>query len=205
MNGNKAPLDATILKFDLIVQLQKVEEKSIPDRVKALKGYLDEKARIYGIAVHDKDFNEDGTRKGLHCHACWEMKKRTRVSTVINQVSKRMGVDTFAVTVERTATFAGAFQYLIHKGKPNKHQYPYDIIVTNLTKEEGDIYMEMSTTTAITFDDLKRIILQCTNMLDVIEMVGVQYYQRYHVTIMDMWNLVHKEEYRLEKASRKEF
>lgn len=205
MNGNKAPLDAVMKNFDVIVQLQKVDEKSIGERLKALKAMLDERAQIYGIALHDKDFNEDGTRKGLHAHACFVLKKRARVSTILNQIGKHMGVDNLAITIERTQNFAGAFQYLIHRNKPNKHQYPLDVIQTNLSKEEIDIYMDMSTTTALTFEDLKKIILTCTDMLDVIQMVGIQYYQKYHITIVDMWNLVHKEEYKLSKASGKEF
>lgn len=177
-----------LTKVSAVISLQNEDLEKAKAHLDILeKDFLSLECETYGAIIHDRDIDDDGKLKTLHIHLCFRLKKRVRKSTLINKVSSLCEVSPFAVTLDGATSFEGCFQYLIHKNDPQKFQYSFDEVRTNLTEGEIDIIMDAKTSVL----DLPLLKAACMNtdcLVDVIEAVGLSTYQHYRATILDVFN-----------------
>lgn len=146
-------------------------------------------ARRYFFALHDLDKHEDGSPKSPHYHCYAEMSDRKRLSTWINQLSKKLQVSPFAISLEKPTSTEGCVQYLIHKKNPEKYQYERNRIVTNCPQDELEIILNAETSET-SFDFFLRVIEESPSLTEVIRKVGIGKYQRWRPVILDLWKAV---------------
>lgn len=185
-------------KINCVVRFPDGSTLSAPKEVKlALKDFeemfLKENAREYGMICHDHDFNDDGSRKILHAHLVFTLKKRVRKATLINRISGFFDVNKPSVVIESYSSFVGSFQYLIHYHDPDKAQYDPSEIVSNFSEDEIASIMEEKSSSLPDFDALYAIVQNAPMLQDVIKNLGIGVYQRYRATILDLWRLTHGE------------
>lgn len=152
---------------------------------------LNESAREYGLMLHDADFNEDGSAKLLHAHMVFTLKHRKRKGTIINDLSKFFEVSKPSIVVESYSSFTGSFQYLVHLHNPEKAQYDANMIITNFSEDEVTSIMEEKASSLPDFEALYAIVQNAPMLQDVIKTLGIGVYQRYRMTILDLWRLTH--------------
>lgn len=184
-----SPITKQIRKVNAVIDFKDYNSDNVKAVFDPLKAYLDVQADVYGFIFHDRDALEDGKMKTYHIHAVFNLKKKKRISTIINDLADACSVGCFAVTVKPMTSFEGSFQYLIHKHDPDKYQYSIDDVITNLAEDERDTILEAEST-SLGFAEIKAICLASCDMLEVIERVGIGTYQHYRATINDIWNLV---------------
>lgn len=185
-------------KINCIVRFPDGSTLNLPKEVKAaLKDfeemYLKENAREYGIICHDRDFNDDGSRKILHAHLVFTLKKRVRKGTLVNRVAGFFQVNKPSVVIESYSSFVGSFQYLIHYHNPDKAQYDSSEIISNFDEDEIASILEEKSSSLPDFEALYAIVQNSPMLQDVIKSVGIGVYQRYRATILDLWRLTHGE------------
>ena len=190
--GAYTNVTSAVTKVNAIVMFDGWHPKDIKARYPKFKAYLDENAKLYGFVLHEMDVLEDGQMKKPHVHACFQLKKRKRLSTVINDLAKVFDVGNLAVTCKKMSTFEGSFQYLIHKNNPEKFHYSIKDVVTNLDDEEIDTVLN-SRSVGLEYEELHAICVGSETMLDVMRVVGLGTYQHYRTAIRDMWDFVQTE------------
>lgn len=178
-----------ITKVNLIVSLgdYKMPHAEMLDM---LVKWLDLNSTLYGAILHDKDVDLEGHQKTDHIHAVFNIPKRKRISTLINEIANACWVSPLAVTVKSYSSFEGSFQYLTHLNNKDKYQYPISDVRTNLSKDELTLVYEASTS-ALDFERLHDICAKSDTLLDVIPQVGLGAYQHYRSAIIDIWRLLH--------------
>ena len=80
----------------------------------------------YAYIVHDRDINEDGEIKKEHCHVMFIFENARE----INSVAKELNIETYRI--ENVKSIKYMARYLIHLDQPEKAQYKYDEITTNI-------------------------------------------------------------------------
>jgi len=94
---------------------------------KVLQGYMAVgRIRHYAWIVHDKDMDGDGKLKEKHIHLLLNLNNAMTVTAVRSLFPD--GQNTLAQVVYDRAC---SFDYLIHKDKPDKYQYPDTDIVAD--------------------------------------------------------------------------
>ena len=176
-----------ITKVNAVIDFKDFDENKVRACFPNLKKYLDDFASVYGFIFHNLDVLPTGTLKTYHIHAVFTLKKRKRISTIINDLANACDVSTFAVTVESMTSFEGSFQYLLHKNNPEKFQYPVSDIVTNMEADEVEVMLD-ARSVGVGFAEIKAICIASTDMLDVIERLGIGVYQHYRATVRDIWD-----------------
>lgn len=100
------------------------ETYSITDALLNMEQYFDEWAYI----VHDRDFNEDGTKKKDHIH--WF--GRASSPRQFQAVSNALGVPVNYIQAPRSEK--GCIRYMIHADNRKKAVYQQEEIVTNMAE-----------------------------------------------------------------------
>ena len=90
-----------ICKVNAIIDFKDFKEDKVKSCFDPLEKYLQENASVYGFIFHNRDVLESGQLKTYHIHACFSLKKRKRISTIINDLSDACNVSGFAVTVKK--------------------------------------------------------------------------------------------------------
>lgn len=178
-----------ITKVNAVIDFKDFKEERVKVSFEPLKKYLDQLCNVYGFIFHNRDVLPSGSLKTYHIHCVFTLKKKKRISTIINDLANACSVDTLAVTVESMTSFEGSFQYLIHQNNPEKYQYAISDVVTNMESDEVDTVLT-ARSVGIGFAEIKAICISSPNLLEVIDRVGIGTYQHYRATIRDIWDLV---------------
>lgn len=157
-----------------------------------MKDFLDPICYRYGFAVHHLDLSNDGDCVNPHIDFVFELNKIARISTMINKLSDLFDVSPFAVTVSKTANFISRFQYLLHRNRPDKYQYPREYLFTNLDSQEADLILG-SKTFCFDFDNLFDVVSKAKYKSEIIAVIGTGVYHHYRNLINDIWNETHSE------------
>lgn len=185
-------ITSQVKKANCIIDFDTFDPKLVRSKFAPLKEYCDTNCNEYGFIFHDRDIIEKtGKVKTYHIHAVLTLKKKKRISTIINSLADVCSVNPMAVTVKKMTSFEGSFQYLTHKNDPDKYQYGLDEVITNLDEDEVDIIMN-ARSAGIGYPELYGICLGADSLLEVIEKVGIGVYQHYRSTIIDIWNLINQ-------------
>ena len=91
---------------------------------------------MFAYIFHDKDTDKDGCLKRRHLHLVLECPTRRRVSYYIKHLAIMFGVERTQVQVEVSNNYDWDIQYLLHKNNPDKYQYCFDDIKTNMPLSE---------------------------------------------------------------------
>lgn len=189
--AKKIAISALIQHVNGIISLKGKESDFIGLVERYLKIILDENANLYGFILHDKDMDEDGRIKTPHIHFVADMKKRIRVSTLINKIAKACDLDTMAITIDKYSSFEGSFQYLIHLNNPSKFHYGIEQVTTNVPEDDIDLILD-ATTTVLDFEVLKGACRQADDILDVIEIIGLSAYKSYRPVVLDVYQAIQR-------------
>lgn len=158
-----------------------------------LKDFFDSLAVVrYGFAIHHLDLANDGDCVNPHIDFVVDLKAYMRISTMINKLAALYDVSPFAVTVSKTVNFQSRFQYVLHRNRPDKYQYPREYLFTNIDPEEADLILN-SHQFAFDFDNLFDVISQARYLSEVISIIGTGVYHHYRNLIMDIWKETHNE------------
>jgi hypothetical protein len=140
----------------------------------------------YFAILHDKDINDDGSIKRAHYHIVLDFSQTgKRLSTVLNLLSDGLACDKNRISCLKVLTAFGAIRYLVHMDDPTKFQYPTTDIVTN---NEATLNLALKIRDINDFDGLMNILVSCDDIVDVIRVIGLETYSRYHYAIDKMYS-----------------
>lgn len=127
-----------------------------------------EKAQSYfehwAWAYHYADVNKDGTPKKRHIHFYGKFTNARSLSTIANTLGVKEN------HIQFVHNWIKAIRYSVHADDPNKHQYSWDEVNTNLNL---DLFKSDSQPD---YDEQIRIILDiiplCTNTYDLVKLAS---------------------------------
>lgn len=144
-------------------------------------------ASMYALNTHMLDVNELGELESPHIHYVAILNKVTRLSTVLNSISKALGVNTFAVTIDKCDTLNGAIRYLCHVDDFDKVQYCAYLVKTSMAFDELRAIFNADNQSSLTSDRLLEIIDNATSKRDILKEIGVYQYRNLRGVINDLW------------------
>lgn len=157
-----------------------------------IQDYFNENCVRWGFCVHDEDLANDGDCVNPHIQFVFDLKKQKRLITVVNDIARVCDVDPLAVTVDRYTSFIASYQYLIHRNRPQKHQYEVERLITNLPDDERDL-MVKSNYFVLDFDNLFELVSNASTETEIIAVIGIGYYRHYRQIIQDIYHETHNE------------
>lgn len=187
--SRKTPLSSQTRKVCIVIRKNKDISKDL------IKQYCDSEFERYAFIEHKGDRKADtGEIEGTHYHIVGDFKSnKTPLTTRLNTICKWFKFDNQnGLEIEQYRTFEGALQYLTHKNQPEKTPHKKEEIITNLDKQDFDIFYEASVGEVITFDFLFSVILNADNIVDVIRELGLNNYRTWRNVVWDMYNEIHK-------------
>lgn len=143
----------------------------------------------WAFILHDMDINEYGEKKTPHYHLYMETEKVTRVSTIINQLAKRLELDTLAISCDKCNSTEGAIQYLIHLNDKDKYQYGLEEVKSNIEIDELSLIMSRPSHTFNADYILYEWEQSDYNLRVFINAIGIERYRLYRNTIRDLIGL----------------
>lgn len=174
---------------NVIISLKNV---NVGNTLERLKEYCNSNYQVYGFIVHDKDVGEDGTPKTPHIHLVGIYRNnRTRLSTTIKEMSENVFVSTLAISIDKASDLNGSFQYLIHKNNESKHQYDIEEIITNLSREELDVYLQRPSN-GVSLEKIIEVITFNQSKIQIMRLLGFEVYARYRNVINDIYYEIHE-------------
>jgi len=182
--SNRTPISSQTTKLDIVIR------KNIVIPINLLEDFCKIHFKKYAFCAHLHDVSPDtGEEEGAHYHIVADCKKnKTPISTRINDIRKFFGFENnFGINIQEYDSFEARFQYLIHKGYPDKTQHKPDEIHHNLTDEEFDCFLNAEIGNVITYDLLITYVMSSSSILEVMKKVGVAKYRTYRNVILDMW------------------
>ena len=174
-------LNTMTKNINVVIMSKSIDLQLMHDIIEDLK----QRAEIYAMILHDKDINDNGECKIKHIHIVYELRTRTRLSTELRYLSKKFSINVNAISIEKMNNFVGSVQYLIHKNDSNKYQYRISDIYTNIDPKELNMYIEMENIT-FSWEYLKEVLAACENVIEIIDMIGLNYYRLYRGVINDI-------------------
>lgn len=166
-----------------------------PDAIFSIKGKIldwlhEEKATRFAYILHDADNRDDGTPKLPHIHIYAEFPcSGRRLGTYLNLMAGSLGINPFAISIERANDPEEVIKYLIHKNAPEKYQYSADEVITNIPKDEFDMIIN-SESVAFTVDYVIDTWKTCGGVMrDFIRIIGIERYRMYRPVIYDILGL----------------
>lgn len=190
----KAPLSSKRKQVSVILGSKLMP---LPNRAKQwyydrLKNYCNENCLSFAFNMHDKDINEDGSKKWLHLHMALVMKKRNKdypkLCTILNELAKECEIDGQSIQIDEMTSENGSIQYLIHKRDPQKAQYEELDVVSSYTQEELHTIMESDCDT-MCVSYLLQVVDDCScNRIEIMQKIGLRYYKEYRNVILDIIN-----------------
>lgn len=180
-------------KINVVISLKEAEQPSA--FLSRLQAHMQVEAEQYAMILHDRDMKDDGTFKTPHIHLVADMKSAKRLSTFLGEIATLLDLNPLAVSIEKYVSFEAALQYLIHKNDTDKYQYSEERIIHNIEKDNFRLYMDCDTKR----DDYGKIIdacYACDTLKDVISMLGLQFFTRYHRAVSITWDCVKTEKFR---------
>lgn len=144
------------------------------------------------FAVHHLDLANDGDCVNPHIDFVFELSQVQRIATMINKISALFDINPFAVTISKTQNFISRFQYVLHRNRPDKYQYPREYLFTNISNDEADLILN-SKTFAFDFENLFAVVSSSKYLSEVIAVIGTGVYHHYRNLIMDIWKETHND------------
>lgn len=181
---NKYPLTTQTTKLFIVIRKNKVISKDL------IKSYCDEFLDSYAFIEHTKDVDPiDAMVIPVHYHIVGNAKKvKTPLSTHLNDIVKFFRFDdSNGIQVDKYDNYISALQYLVHKNNPEKTQHNVDEIITNIPKEQFDLYMTSEQSEIISFDMCYSLCMSSNNIVEVIRAIGFKTYAKYRSTILDIY------------------
>lgn len=167
---------------------------SLEEIINSMDDYFLSFSSRYAFRVHDMDFDAVGNPKTLHIHFVADMKKRQRLSTLLNALSLALDVDPLAVSIQKYTSFEGCFQYLCHRNNPDKVQYCLYLVHSNLPYDEMKLLMKEDVT-ALDMEGLFSIVANASSKTEILSKIGLYYYRLYRGVIFDLWSDLHPYNY----------
>ena len=111
--------------------------------------------------IHDRDTNEDGTPKLVHCHAFLQAREKATLKAWLDLICEALKVDREQVSIEGTNNDYLLVQYLRHDRKDQKAKYEVDEIATN----NGTLLTERLNTEYVKpVDPVEEALKSCTTL-----------------------------------------
>lgn len=188
-------LDNKATKVAIVVNPPKGRETFDVETLDALDRWLEASCKKWAYIVHDLDVIEqdDGqvVQKTMHLHLFADMLVCQRLYTTMNKLADALGYANEQISIEKASEPVAVIQYLIHKNDPSKHQYPKGLIKTNIDEGELDAILSREVAPAsLTF--FVGVCSTCRNLVQVIERVGLETYNKWRNVILDIWHDVQK-------------
>lgn len=136
----------------------------------------------------EKFYFEQGV-KIPHVHFVFRAFERTRLSSWIIRIADVLGFgkdQRILVSVENCRCFPYAIQYLLHLNHAEKYQYPRDALITNLTRDQIDFYLQ-SDGTYLDPHTLLDLVRSSNSLTEIIMRLGLETYNRYRIVITTMF------------------
>lgn len=153
-----------------------------------LKAWCDINAELYAFIGHDKDTDEDGTPKFRHIHALIILKRgcEPRLITSLNRLANAVGISAVDIDITKADSIESCIRYNIHKGYPQKYQYEPSDMVTNLTQEELEPFINVEEQ-FITANYLLQLIQLCNySVVSILKELGLKNYLKFRNVIKDV-------------------
>lgn len=156
--------------------------------IEKLEKYINIYCSYYFIILHDKDTNEHGEIKKPHYHIVMKTRKRITLGGLLRDLSELLNINKTSISARETINEIASIRYLLHLDYDEKHQYaPFEI----LTKRHDILKNALDgkeITQELTAQLLIEIIKENKNKLKIMEKIGLNNYQKYRGTILDIIN-----------------
>lgn len=154
-----------------------------------LKNYCETFCKRYTYIKHEGDVNLENAVEDTHYHCVLEFKENQRMSTRLNCLCDYFGFENaFGIDIDRIKSNVKCIQYLTHQNDKVKTQHSADEIICNYDREELRLILESEQDDVTTFDYLISVLMEETNILGVIQRLGLNQYKTYRNVIWDMIN-----------------
>lgn len=186
------------------VSLKGYEMFECVDMMTALKTLFSNKdfGDWFMILHYDETDPETGEAKTPHIHFFVENKKRKRISTDINDISKALNIDPRAVTCSPCVDQVATAQYFIHKGYEPKKPYPPEDIWTNIDRDLFNLMLN-SDLNVMTAEKLQSVCLEAEgSKVLIMKSLGLAVYNKYRWLINDICNEFFGKSYRPPASSQ---
>lgn len=186
MSSRKKPLTCQSTHVDIVIR----KNKKLP--INRIKEYCQTYFKRWAFIEHEGDIKPStGEVEGVHYHICGDLlDKKVPFSTRLNQIKDFFRFkDVNGIEIDQYRSFEGALQYLTHKNQPDKTQHKKTDIYHNLTKEDFEIFYNADIGgDVITYELLYRAIINASNIIEVIKVIGIGNYRTWRAVVWDVWN-----------------
>lgn len=183
-------------KINAVISLKDINIETIEnDILKSLKVWCENNCQLFAFILHDKDILENGEKKINHIHLVALMKtNRKRLSTILGDLASFVGLNTFAISIDKMSDIVGSLQYLIHKNNADKYKYELTQVITNISTGEMATYMA-SDSKSMSIEYLIGVVETNRSKIDIMRIVGLTYYHLYRHVINDIYNEIYNLSY----------
>ena len=140
-------------------------DSSSYDTDKLIKGLADEHLSFAVSPIHNRDVEEDGSRKKAHYHLLLAYSSATTLSNIRGWFKSCGMPESDLHSIRVCASAVGYFRYLTHKDNPEKAQYDDKDI--RLFNDSNEVFKKFSKSASDKIDDLVRI-FEIVDELDTI-------------------------------------
>lgn len=153
-----------------------------------LLAYCKVYAKMYVFIGHDKDVDDDGEIKFRHIHALIVLKDglKPRLSTSLNRIAEATGLSAVDIDIEIAKSIPSCIRYCIHKGYPNKFQYPLEELVHNLNNEDLNAFLNTEQDCVTSSYLITLVELHNCSYIGVMKALGIKSYMKYRGAIKDI-------------------
>lgn len=178
-----------------LVIMQETENGTL--NIEKLEKYINIYCSYYFIILHDKDTNEHGEIKKPHYHIVMKTRKRITLGGLLRDLSELLNINKTSISARETINEIASIRYLLHLDYENKQIYaPYEI----LTKRHDILKTALDgkeIADELTAQLLIEIVKENKNKLKIIEKIGLNNYQKYRGTILDIINQLQDDQFLL--------
>lgn len=128
--------------------------------------------------IHDKDKKDNGEARAPHLHVFVETEEMTK-ATALSYFVDLLQVNKEQISIEPTNSPILQVQYLTHKGKPHKHQYDYEAILTNNSEELMARYNAEYVAPKDKDEELQEALLNSQTLTELMATIGVSEANKY--------------------------
>lgn len=178
-----------------LVIMQETENGTL--NIEKLEKYINIYCSYYFIILHDKDTNEHGEIKKPHYHIVMKTRKRITLGGLLRDLSELLKINKTSISARETINEIASIRYLLHLDYDNKNQYaPYEILtkrhdILKTALDGKEIAQELTAQLLI------EIIKENKNKLKIMEKIGLNNYQKYRGTILDIINQLQDDQFLL--------
>ena len=168
--------------------------KNIDLPINDLKKWCEQFAQteMYAFIEHKGDISPDsGEVEGTHYHIVINMINRHQKIHILNDLVKTFEFDNpFGIEVDTYDTFEGCLQYLTHQNEPKKTSHNRNEIITNIDSDTFNSILDTPISSSLTSTSLVGYIKQCSNAVELMNLLGLGTFDHYLKTIRVIWKLI---------------